>query len=158
MVDNKQEVYIWAALGVVAIVLGIYFISENLNNSATLSTVDVNVPKSSLVEEASGFGPGIQTGANYAKIKTEYADRRIQIENCVLTPTEQTYKNNTKVMLDNRSADPLELKIDGKIVRLWDWEYKIFTFSSNQLPHTVDIDCITQDQPAYNVGRILLQP
>ena len=61
-------------------------------------------------------------------------------------------------MIDNRSPDGQELRIDGQVFRLSGYEYRIVTLSHNSLPYLITVDCVTQGQPLYNAGQILLQP
>lgn len=87
-----------------------------------------------------------------------YRDRRIQIDNCTSQPYQVTYKNGTKIMLDNRSGDPVEIRINGQVYRMWEYEFRIVTLYSKQVPKNLQVDCIMIDQPAYNIANILLQP
>ena len=93
----------------------------------------------------------------YDAAMDQYRDRRFQFDNCAVTPPRQTYKSGSRVMLDNRSPDGAEIRLDGAAHRLYGYEFKIITLTSAKLPHTVQVDCSTNDTPAYNVAQILLQ-
>lgn len=98
-----------------------------------------------------------QTGLSYDAAVDQYRDRRFQFDGCLATPNYQTYKNGSKVMLDNRSPDTVEIRLDGVLHRLYGYEFKFVTLTAKTFPHMVKVDCTTNDTPAYNVARILLQ-
>ena len=163
MITKDKIVYLWIAFGILILICALLVLLLAYSwqkNEATITETNTPTTDSELIEEESGFSPEIKQRpieVDYAEIIKQYEGRRIQIENCVMNPYRVTYKNGTKIMLDNRSPDPLEVLINGQTVRLSDYEYKIITLSSRTLPHTFDVDCTTQGQPAYNVAEILLQ-
>ena len=90
----------------------------------------------------------------YSQLVAEYADRRIQFdERCQAIPGNPTYKNDTKVMFDNRSGDARYIKIGDVTYLFGGYDYKILTLSSLTLPKTLSMNC----GAAINVGNILLQ-
>ncbi len=99
----------------------------------------------------------LQPKLSYDAAMDQYRDRRFQFDNCAVTPSYQTYKSGSPVMLDNRSPDGAEIRLDGVVHRLYGYEFTIVTLTSAKLPHTVKVDCTMNDTPAYNVAQILLQ-
>lgn len=99
----------------------------------------------------------VQPKLTYDGALEQFRDRRFQFDGCLVTPTYQTYKSGSVVMLDNRSPDGVEVRLDGVVHRLYGYEFKLVTLTAKTLPHTVKVDCTTNDTPAYNVAQILLQ-
>ena len=84
----------------------------------------------------------------------KYAGRRIQFnDSCQATPAAQTYKNGTQVMFDNRGAKATTLTIEGVAYPTSAYTYRLITLSSKTLPHTVIVNCGSQN----NVAQITLQ-
>lgn len=97
---------------------------------------------------------GVSQVMPYSQLVAEYADRRIQFdERCQPIPIRPTYKNDTKVMFDNRSGDARYIKIGDTTYFFGGYDYKIVTLSSSVLPKTISLSCGS----AVNVGSILLQ-
>ncbi len=99
----------------------------------------------------------LQPKLTYDAAMDQYRDRRFQFDGCVATPSFQTYKAGSLVMLDNRTPDGVEIILDGVAHRLYGYEFTMVTLTSATLPHTVKVDCTTNDTPAYNVAQIFLQ-
>lgn len=94
------------------------------------------------------------TAMAYTDLVKQYTDRRIQFDdNCQTTPSAPTYKNNTSILLDNRSATARVVSVNGVKYQLGGYGYKVITLSSTTLPREMSVDCGSR----YNVGRILLQ-
>ena len=160
---RQQSIYAWTALALLTVTVGGYLVWSMTAGGDKLnfdSTVKASVAV--VTEEAeSGFGPEVadqNSSDNYESVRDSYEGRRIQLDNCVLLPNYVTYKNGTKIMLDNRSNEPTEIRIDGRPIRLWAYEYHIVTLYNSSVPHTVDFDCQYLGQDQYNVARVLLQP
>lgn len=105
----------------------------------------------------SQVGRDIDQSLSYEEAVEQYDGRRIQFVNCLATPSSMTLKNVTRIMLDNRSADPHEIRVDGVPHRLWGYEFKVVTLSNNTLPHTVSFDCESAGTILYNAAEVLLQ-
>lgn len=114
-------------------------------------------PSSKVIKKSIATKPAGGTSGQampYSQLVAEYADRRIQFdERCQSIPMSPTYKNDTKVMFDNRSGDARYVKIGDTVYLFGGYDYKILTLSSSTLPKTLLIDCGS----AINVGSILLQ-
>ncbi len=90
----------------------------------------------------------------YEQAVAKYDDVRMQFNTaCQPTPSRQTYKNNTTVMFDNRSAGKRTITVDGKAYTIAAEGYILVKLSSTKLPHVVTINCGTQN----NVAQITLQ-
>jgi hypothetical protein len=91
---------------------------------------------------------------NYGAAVVQYADRRIQFDMyCQANPVNNTYKNGTSIMLDNRSGDARTIVVNGVHYALAGYGWKIITLSAKSIPATWAVDC----GAARNVSKILLQ-
>ncbi|NUM25830.1 MAG: hypothetical protein HUU49_04415 [Candidatus Buchananbacteria bacterium] len=164
---NKElkSLYSWLAIGGLVVLVATYFIvsliQSRQDNLVFGSQTHLQKSEVAKDEGGAGFGPEVVKNSQpvgYEEVRDSYIGRRIQLDNCMLDPNTVTYKNGTKVMLDNRSSEPTEIKIDGKAIRFWGYEYKIVTLYNTTAPHTLDVDCEYLGEVQYNVARILLQP
>ena len=148
----------WAVLGVVVGIAGSYLFVQLKQSEDLGPSGDVRAQRVQIEQQSTGISPAADEISDYATVRDQYADRRIQVDNCALLPNRVTYKNGTTIMIDNRSPDGQELRIDGQVFPLSGYEYRIVTLSHNSLPYLITVDCVTQGQPLYNAGQILLQP
>jgi hypothetical protein len=78
---------------------------------------------------------------SYQEALALYMGKRIEInEQCYATPNTMTFKNNTKVMIDNSSDTPKILKI-GKTTTVKAHGFKIVNLTSTKLPVKMIVDC-----------------
>ena len=117
------------------------------NNSVTTeseSTQDINSQTASA---------GAVT-ISYANALVKYADRRIQLDkDCHAYPGNVTYKDNTGIMIDNRSPQTRTVKV-GITFTIKPWGFKIVVLPDIYLKSkTLLVDC---DQ-SQNVATILVQ-
>lgn len=99
-------------------------------------------------------GPTVEAQEAYTDLVKQYEGKRIQFnELCQAIPNYVTYKNGTKIMLDNRSGDPRIITVGTTQYSLGGYGYRIVTLSSSSLPKTLLLSCGS----AVNVGQILLQ-
>ncbi|KKT37583.1 MAG: hypothetical protein UW27_C0014G0004 [Parcubacteria group bacterium GW2011_GWA1_44_13] len=154
--SNKK--LIW--LVIVVIVLAIVFIG--MRKGSTINSGVTPTPNLSATPKASSSPvvkkPPVVTATpalgNYSQLVTEYRDRRVQFNNiCQMSPSALTYKNGTKIMLDNRSSESRVVTIDGTPYNFSGYSYRFVTLSSNTLPRTLAVNC----GPSINVGVITLQ-
>jgi len=61
-------------------------------------------------------------------------------EGCHAEPSTMTFKNNTKVMLDNLSSQPRTIKV-GKVTSIKAHGFKIVNLASSKLPTKLILDC-----------------
>lgn len=89
----------------------------------------------------------------YTDLVKEYWDQRIQFdERCQVPHDRVTYKNGTKVLLDNRSESPRVITFMGSHYSLQAFGYQVVTLSSQNLPQESLIGC-----GAANVSKVLVQ-
>ncbi len=72
---------------------------------------------------------------------------------CQAIPKQATFKNGTRVMLDNRSGDARNIKVGSDTYYLAGYGWRIIALYSSTLPKTLSMNCGS----AVNVGTILLQ-
>lgn len=72
---------------------------------------------------------------------------------CQSTPSRKTVKNNTTLMLDNRTNTKKTIAIDGKSYSVPAYGYSLATFSNSKLPHVAIINCGSQN----NVAQVTIQ-
>lgn len=102
---------------------------------------------------STGSGPSV-AGKSYTELVKEYDGRRIQFDpRCQAVPNSVTYKNGTKVMLDNRSNNPVTVKVGDTSYTLIGYGYQVIHLSSLSLPKEISVSC----GASGNVGKILLQ-
>ena len=71
-----------------------------------------------------------------------YTGRRIELaSNCQTVPNVMTLKNNTKVMIDNKSDALKTLKIGKTATTVKARGFKIMNLSSSKLPAKFKVDC-----------------
>lgn len=90
---------------------------------------------------------------SYQQALEQYKDKRIQFDNsCASTPKVVTYKDNTGIMLDNRSATTRTIKV-GTAYTVKGYGFKIITLPNITTQKTFLVDCDGQQ----NVATILVQ-
>ena len=149
--------YWWIVVIVVAALTSVAYIkvsNKKLGPSSSASP-SPSVSTSPAVKKPASSGGSAQTAPKtYDQLVDEYKDRRIQFDqNCQATPNSITYNNETKIMLDNRSAQPAKVTVGGTSYSLIGYGWQLVTLSSKTLPKELQIDC----GRAVNVGKILLQ-
>ena len=94
------------------------------------------------------------SAGTYGQLVDQYVGKRIQFDQyCQANPRSATFKNDTTIMLDNRSGDARIVTVGGVQHSLGGYGYKLVTVSSAVLPKTLNLNC----GAAVNVGQILLQ-
>lgn len=159
MKDNNKTV--WIILGIVALVLVIMLITRDSKKDGELND-DGQGADMTVVEPSEDVSEGSVTvttpGAtpvtlSYANALIQYADRRIQINDaCQASPTSMTFKTNTNIMIDNRSAQTKIVKI-GTSYTVKGYGFKIINLTATTPPLTLLMDCGAQQ----NVATILIQ-
>ena len=158
---NMNNKTLWIAVAVVVVVLVAVWTSR-LNNGGNLNLIDNNgtaspsptsSPASNATKPKATSSP-ILGAANYSQLVQEYEGRRIQFDDrCQMTPVSPTFKNGTKIMLDNRSEIGKAITINGQKYQIIGYGYQLLILSSKSLPQTMNIGCGS----AESVGNILLQ-
>lgn len=152
---------LWITVAVVVVVLIAVWASRT-DNVDNLNLIGDNgaaspSPTPSLASGAakSKATPSAIPGAvNYSQLVEEYEGRRIQFDDrCQMTPVSPTFKNGTKIMLDNRSGIGKTVTINNQKYQVVGYGYQLLILSSNSLPQTMNVGC----DSSVNVGKILLQ-
>lgn len=158
--DNKSNKTIWIILGVVIVILLVVFLvkpkaKDSMTDDANMNGGDTALEATEDTSAGSVNANGGQAvSISYAKALETYKDRRIQFnDSCTATPNNVTYKDNTGLMLDNRSAKPLTIKI-GTTYSVKAYGFKIITLPDTYKQNkTLLVDCNGQQ----NVATILVQ-
>ena len=152
---QKTNYTTWVVvLVVVAIVL--FFIFRNKKQVTPVVTqqeTTQNEPAESVQDtgEVSGVGAA---SISYANALIKYKDRRIQFDaTCQAIPNVVTYKDNTGIMLDNRSPQTRIIKVGGTYT-IKPYGFKIIVLPDIYLKSkTILVDC----GASQNVATILIQ-
>ncbi|MFH0874288.1 MAG: hypothetical protein V1846_05640 [Candidatus Komeilibacteria bacterium] len=121
---------------------------QNATSTTDTTKTDTNIPA---VKPAN---PAHTITTSYQEMMTKYAGRRIQFnETCQATPSSMTIKNGSQIMFDNRESKPTVLNVDGVAYPTSAYTYRLIYLSSKTLPHTVIVNCGSQN----NVAQITLQ-
>ena len=164
---KKNNTTNWVlGLGVVVLVVVVFFIIKNnqvmtsdITATTTSSIVDTGtttdtttIASSQDANPVTGFVAAASVSYENALIK--YADRRIQLDlACQAHPNNVTYKDNTGIMIDNRSPQTRTVKI-GTTFTIKPWGFKIVILPDIYLKDkTLLVDCGS----SQNVATILVQ-
>jgi hypothetical protein len=165
---QKTAVAVVAVLVLAAIGYAVYRTQQMAEPMPSDTAMNTNEPASTTTEatvDEVGFAPEAKKPAapaataklTYQQTVEKFAGRRIQFDSCTTPQRQFTFKSGTQIMLDGKSADPQEIRIDKQVIRLDGYGYKLVTLRNTTLPHTITVDCTTAGQPAYNVTTIVLQ-
>jgi hypothetical protein len=94
---------------------------------------------------------------SYQEAMLKYEGKRIQFNNCEATPKQITFANDTKIMLDGRSAEGQMITINGQSIVLGGYEFAFVTLKSDTLPSQLNIDCESLGNQLFNTAQIILQ-
>lgn len=156
--ENKNT-WIWVAVAVIILAGIIYFATKNTKSVEPVVTQDAisdttTGPES--VQDTTAVVPGAPTqpSISYAEALIKYADRRIQLDTqCQAHPINVTYKDNTGIMIDNRSAFTRTVKV-GTTFTIKPYGFKIVILPDVYLKSsTLLVDC----DKSQNVATILVQ-
>ena len=106
---EKKNLKIWIAVAIVVIIVIGFFVFTNKKPGSPVATATPTAsptPEPSSLQDINSKDIGVgSVSISYADALIKYADRRIQLDkNCQATPNNVTYKDNTGIMIDNRSA------------------------------------------------------
>lgn len=166
--NQNKNMWMWVAVAVVVIgIVGFLVMdkkdSEDMdsleNDQTAMDAKDMQVPDGE--EDVTEGSVNVKTDAtspqvtlSYQQALEKYKDRRIQFDNsCATTPKSVTYKDNTGIMLDNRSAKTRTIKV-GETYTVKAYGFKIITLPDTYLKSkTLLVDCDGQQ----NVATVLVQ-
>jgi hypothetical protein len=162
MEQNKKSNTVWWIVGVVVLVLIVILLVKGKGSDMAGNTDMQNGDQTALeaTEDTSAGSVNTPTSGtasvtmSYAKALETYKDRRIQFnDECQAVPNTVTYKDNTGIMLDNRSSKSRTIKI-GTSYTVKGYGFKIITLPDTyRQSKTFLVDCDGQQ----NVATILVQ-
>jgi cytoskeletal protein RodZ len=156
--ENKMKtMWTWVVIAIVVIIIGgiWFFTYQNNRTVTTTNTNNTATTEPESVQDISAQDIGVgAVSISYADALIKYADRRIQIDKtCQASPHTVTYKDNTGVMIDNRSPQTHTIKL-GTTFTIKPYGFKIIVLPDVYLKSkTLLIDC---DQ-SQNVATVLVQ-
>lgn len=154
MEKNNSKTLIWVGVVVVVIIVALAFVLRNNNtNTPVANNPTATEPQSAQDISAKDIGAGAISIA-YADALVKYADRRIQLDPlCHVYPNTVTYKDNTGIMIDNRSGVTRTVKV-GTTFTIKPYGFKIVVLPDVYLKSkTILIDC----DKNQNVATVLIQ-
>ena len=138
-------------VGIVAVIAFLFIVFKSFEGVFTDS--EPKVDETEQTETKTTPKPATSANLKYNDALVLYKDKRIQLDGeCRATPSNITFKNGAKVMVDNRSANTRTVKL-GSTMSISPWSFKIVTLSSNTLPATWLLDC----DGSQNVATVLIQ-
>jgi len=152
---EKNKLLMWVGVIVVivvAIILFFVFTNKQTTNPETINPVTTE-PESVQDINDKDAGAGA-TAISYANALVKYADRRIQLDSmCQAHPNTVAYKDNTGIMIDNRSSQTRTVKV-GTTFTIKPWGFKIVVLPDVYLDvKTILVDC----DGSQNVATVLVQ-
>lgn len=153
MEKNKNGVWISIVVVLAIIVILVFLFKKDKSAETVVGTEDNTTLVESTQDTVGVEGIGAAS-ISYTNALTKYATRRIQLNSsCQATPNSVTYKDNTGIMIDNRSAESHTVKI-GTTYIIKPYSFKIVVLPDIYLKNkTILVDC-----DAYqNVATILVQ-
>ena len=157
---SQKSAWLWGMVIVAIAVAGIGFLLVNSSRQIAPSAQNDSAPPASNLSPEPNpqrLSRSGTTNLTFQQAYEEYYDHRIRINNCMAALPQITLKNGSKIMLDNRSADPLEITLGGKSYRLYDYDFAVITVSSSALPITIKMDCQMGDEVGKNIAQILVE-
>jgi hypothetical protein len=158
MDNQKDSKNLWIVSGTIILILIVLLVLKIRGSRNETADNNANNPDALEVTEDVTTG-SVNTKPpvapmSYQAALAKYADRRIQLNDaCQATPANMTFKNDTDIMIDNRSALGRTLKVGGAMT-VKGYGFKIVKVKTGDtLPVTWLIDCDT----SQNVATILIQ-
>ena len=157
---TKNNLAMWIFIAVAAVIAVIILVSVFANNQKVepLTANPITTETETETESVQDIGVGdagiAAAPISYASALAKYADRRIQLDkDCHAFPGNITYKDNTGIMIDNRSAKTRTVKV-GSNFTIKPWGFKIVVLPDVYLTSkTLLVDC----DGSQNVATILVQ-
>lgn len=150
MGKNNLRMLVWVIVALIIVATILFFVFKNEQTVEPNTTTE---PESTQDISAQDIGAGA-VSISYANALVTYADRRIQLDTtCQAHPNNVTYKDNTGIMIDNRSPQTRTVKV-GTTFIIKPWSFKIVVLPDVLLTSkTLLVDC---DQ-SQNVATVLIQ-
>jgi len=156
MEKNNIQKWSWIIIAIIIVVaIVLFFVFANKQTTNQLTTGNSSTTSLESVQDISAQDTGVAaTAISYANALVKYADRRIQLDTtCQAHPNNVTYKDNTGIMIDNRSPQTRTVKV-GITFTIKPWGFKIVVLPNVYLASkTLLVDC----DGSQNVATILIQ-
>lgn len=160
--ENNKNKSLWIILIVVLVIVAGSILWSMVGSKvtpavSTSGTEDkgINTPLNS-TEDTSAGSVNVDTPSatiSYASASVKYKDALLQFDKtCKGNPSNLTFKNNTNIMLDNRSPVDRVVKV-GSPMNIKAYSFKIVKLQSATLPATWPVDC----DLVPNVATIVIQ-
>lgn len=159
---ENQNKTLWVILGVVVIALVVVLIvrgtGKKMNDQVPAGGDVPATQEPAGTEDVSGTQgttAGTAVSIAYQDALVKYADRRIQFNaQCQAVPNTVTYKDNSGIMLDNRSNVTRTIKV-GTTYTIKPYGFRIITLPNTSLVKgtTLLVDC----DKSQNVATVLVQ-
>ena len=152
---KKNSIQIWIGVIVVIVIALLIFFVLTSQQTVKQSTTGSDSVAPDSVQDIGTQDIGIGAAPiSYANALIKYADRRIQLDlTCQAHPIKVTYKDNTGIMIDNRSPQARTVKV-GTTFTIKPYGFKIVVLPDIYLVQkTLLVDC---DQ-RQNIATILIQ-
>ncbi|MBI4117237.1 MAG: hypothetical protein HY451_00895 [Parcubacteria group bacterium] len=136
--------------------LGMIFLTDWLGKEEPATNQVSQIEEEGAGPTAEELNIGISSASRiYSSLVAQFEGKRIQFDdNCQMIPPSITYKNGTRIMLDNRAGQSRVIVIDNNQFIFPAYSYKLVTLRSRNLPYTVKIN---KCDDLVNVGQILIQ-
>lgn len=148
--EKNLKVLIGVVAAIVVVLAIIFFASQSQPTETNQTTTE---PES--VQDISEQDTGmVAIPLTYANALIKYTDRRIQLDAmCQAHPNTVSYKDNTGIMIDNRSPQTRTVKV-GSTFTIKPWGFKIIVLPDVYLTaKTLLVDC----DGSQNVATIIIQ-
>lgn len=78
----------------------------------------------------------------YTAAMTKYAGRRVQFDSrCIASPVKSSFKDGTKIMLDNRGSAATRVVVGSMAFDIAAYNFAFLTLSATEFPATYSVDC-----------------
>src|SRR3989338_5135193 len=146
---------VWVVLAIVVVAL-IAFVAMRGDQAITSDSESAQIESTEDVSAGSATRASGAASLSYQQALLKYADHRIQFDGtCQANPNQVTYKDNTGLMLDNRSDSARTIKMGAfGTYSVKAWGFKVVTLPDTfRASKTILVDCGT----SQNVATILVQ-
>ncbi|MFA5714282.1 MAG: hypothetical protein WC998_00895 [Candidatus Paceibacterota bacterium] len=152
--EKNSQIWIWIIV-ILIIAAGIFFFFGNKQEANPITPITQETTEPESVQDVNNQDTIAKVvSLSYADALVQYADRRIQLDKtCQAHPNNVTYKDNTGIMIDNRSPETRTVKV-GTTFTIKPYGFKIIVLPDIYLKSkTILVDC----DGSQNVATILIQ-
>jgi len=146
---------VWIVVAIIVVAL-IAFFAMRGDQAITSDSESAQIESTEDVSSGSATKASGAASLSYQQALATYATRRIQFDGtCQANPNQVTYKDNTGIMLDNRSPASRTIKMGTfGSYSVKAWGFKVITLPDTyRASKTILVDCGT----SQNVATILVQ-